>query len=70
MIDDENLKRQLRAAFPPTGASEPTRDLWPLIVNRSRAATGLSWLDVNLGIVVIITLLMFPDLLLLLTYSL
>jgi hypothetical protein len=70
MTDDDRLKRLLRSALPPVGAPGPARDLWPLIINRSRAPVGWSWLDVNMGIVVLIVLLMFPDLLWLLTYHL
>jgi len=39
--DEDRLKRLLRSPFPPGDASEPARDLWPLIKNRSHATTSL-----------------------------
>ena len=70
MIDDDRLKCLLRSAFPQMGASAPSRDLWPVIINRSHAPVRWSWLDINMGILVLIVLLIFPDLLWLLTYHL
>ena len=48
----------------------PSRDLWPLIVSRSEAPRGWSWLDLSLAAVVAIALLMYPGGLWLLAYHL
>jgi len=70
MTGDDGLERLLRAAFPRAADREPSRDLWPLVVNRVQARVGWSWLDVSLATVVTIALLMFPRWLFLLAYHL
>ncbi len=51
-------------------AAEDSRDLWPLIVERSQESVGWSWLDVGLVAIVAILLLMRPSWLWLLAYHL
>lgn len=70
MNDDERLGRLLRAAFPPPEAQEPGRDLWPLVLERSRASRGWSWMDLGLAAVMAAALLVNPRLFLMLVYHL
>jgi len=70
MTHDEPLERLLRSAHPPVPPLKPTRDLWPLIVNRSDASVRWSWLDMSVAAAVAIVLLMFPNWLWLLAYHL
>jgi hypothetical protein len=48
----------------------PSRDLWPAIVERSRAPAGWSWLDAGLAAIVALLLLLRPDWIWLLAYHL
>jgi len=70
MTNDERLERLLRSALPPTSGRGPSRDLWPLIVSRSRVPVAWSWFDFSLAAVIAIVLLLFPDWLWLLAYHL
>ena len=70
MTEDERLEQLLRSSLPPAATSGPSRDLWPLIVSRSRTPVGWSWLDISMAAVVAAALLMFPQWLLLLAYHL
>jgi len=70
MTEDDRFNHLFLSALPPAGPMAPSRDLWPLVVNRSQAPVKFSWLDVNVGIVVIGVLLMYPDFLWPLTYHL
>ena len=68
MIDDEGLQSLLRAALEREARRGPSRDLWPLIVERSRAPAGWSWLDLGIAALVAVALLMRPGLLWLLAF--
>jgi hypothetical protein len=70
MTDDERLERLLRSALRPVATPGPSRDLWPLVVERSRSPVAWSWLDVGLAVVVATVLLLFPNWLWLLAYHL
>jgi hypothetical protein len=70
MIEEDRLINLLRSAMPPSRDSEPSRDLWPLILSRGRIPASWSWVDINIGIIVIIVLLLFPNLFWLLAYHL
>ena len=70
MTEDERLEQRLRSSLPPAAASGPSRDLWPLIVSRSRTPAGWPRLDISMATVVVIVLVMFPDWLWLLVYHL
>ena len=70
MTDDDRLQHLLRSAFPPTADQEPSRDLWPLVVNQIHAPVRRSWFDISLAAVIAILLMMFPEWLLLLAYHL
>jgi len=70
MTDEERMRHLLRTAVQPTAVRGPSRDLWPLIVRRSEAPKGWSWLDVGLAAVMVIALLMRPRWLWLLAYHL
>ncbi len=70
MIDDDRLQHLLRSAFPPIADQEPSRDLWPLVVNQIRAPMKRLWLDISLAAVIAILLMMFPEWLSLLAYHL
>jgi hypothetical protein len=70
MTDDEHLHHALRAALERTTPGGPSRDLWPLIVQKSRTPSGWSWLDLALAAAVVALLLMRPQWLWLLAYHL
>jgi len=70
MTDEERLRHLLRTAVQRTAVPSPSRNLWPLIVSRSEAPRGWSWLDLSLAAVVAIALLMYPGRLWLLAYHL
>jgi hypothetical protein len=69
-MNDDELQRLLRAAVCPTTPRSPSRDLWPLILERGRAPAGWSWLDVGVATMVAILLLLRPSWILLLAYHL
>ena len=70
MTDDGRLEDLLRSALRrPTGRG-PSRDLWPLIVERSRAQAEWSWLDLAIAALVAVVLLMRPGWLWILAYHL
>jgi hypothetical protein len=69
MTDDE-LIRLLKAAVPPTSDQRPSRDLWPLVVDRVQAPAGGHWIDLGLAAGVILALLLFPEYVALLAYHL
>ena len=59
MIDDD-LRHVLKSALPPTVDQGPSRDLWPLVLDRLEARAGWSWLDISLAAAVTIVLIRFP----------
>ena len=70
MTDDERLEGLLRAALRRPAVRGPSRDLWPLIVKRSRAQAEWSWLDLGIAALVVVVLLTRPGWLWLLAYHL
>ena len=72
MTDHDHLEHLLRSALRPAlaPAPEPSRDLWPLVVDRIQAPPRWSWVDLGLAAVVTLALLMFPEWLLPLAYHL
>ena len=70
MTDDDRLHDFLRSALPPIADQDPSRDLWPLVVNRIHAPVRRSWFDIGLAAVIAIMLMMFPEWLSLLVYHL
>lgn len=70
MTDDRSVQSLLRSALPPPTTQMPSRDLWPLVVNRISAPVQWSWLDISLAVVVAIALFRFPEWLLPLAFHL
>ena len=70
MTDDDRLQHLLSSALPPVAGQGPSRDLWPLVVNRILAPVRPSWFDISLAAFVAILLMVFPEWLLLLAYHL
>ena len=71
MNQEERLTEMLRAALEPGPRRTPPRDLWPLIVERSRSSrNGWPWLDLAIAAAVVIVLVMHPGWLWLLAYHL
>lgn len=68
MTDDTKIVALLRSALPPVVTAEPSPDVWPRIVRRSRERQQWSWVDIGLAAAVAVALLMRPDLLMLLAY--
>jgi hypothetical protein len=54
--------------MPPVTTALPSRDLWPLVVQRREDGRRWSWLDVALALGVAAILVARPELLLLLAY--
>ena len=70
MTSDLNVQALCRSAFPPATTEMPSRDLWPLVVDRMSAPVRLSWLDIGVAAVVAIALSRFPEWLLPLAFHL
>jgi hypothetical protein len=70
MTDDRSVQSLLRSALPPATTQMPSRDLWPLLVNRITAPVQWSWLDIGVAAVVAILLFRFPEWLLPLAFHL
>lgn len=73
-MNDDRIKNLLRSAFPPATDDKPTRDVWPLIVERIQAPTEWSRVDICVAAGVLtgttIALVILPKALLLLIYHL
>ena len=70
-MTDEHLQRLLRSTLDPARGEQPSRDLWPLVVDRIEAPASWSTVDISLAVMLAIALVMFPrGLLLLLAYHL
>jgi hypothetical protein len=73
-MSEDRLKNLLHSAFPQPDSQNPSRDLWPSIVDHIQAPTAWSWLDMSVaaGVVagVAIVLVTLPKALLLLAYHL
>lgn len=73
-MSDDHLKNLLCSAFPELDPAKPSRDLWPLIVDRIQAPAAWSWIDISVaagvGVGVAVALVMLPKALLLLAYHL
>ena len=69
-MTEDRLQQMLKSALPPAIDREPSRDLWPLVLNRAEPRAGWSWLDVSLAAGVTLVLIMFPGWLSLLAYHL
>jgi len=62
--EDDKLRALLRAALPPVGDAEPSRDLWPQMLGRlDQRAPRVSWPDLVLAALALIWLLIFPEVL-------
>ncbi len=70
MNDQDRLANLLRSALPPTTTREPSRDLWPLVLERSQMRPVWSWLDLGLAAALALVFFAFPRLLLVLVYHL
>jgi hypothetical protein len=68
MTQDSHLHAALRSALPPVGTTGPSRDLWPRLVARSQASRTWPWIDIGLAAAAAVTLLLRPDLFVLLAY--
>jgi hypothetical protein len=69
-MTDQDLSRLLRTTSAPIAGEGPSRDLWPLVVDRIRARREFSRLDIGIAAVVTLLLLLFPKTALLLAYHL
>jgi hypothetical protein len=73
-MNDEHINKLLRSAFPRPASDKPTRDVWPLIVERIQAPTEWSRVDIWVAAAVLtgvtIALVILPKALLLLAYHL
>ena len=70
MSEPPGLDSLLREALPPVMPRGPSADLWPRVVDRLDARPPVSWVDLSLLALVVLTLLMFPEGLFLLAYHL
>jgi len=69
-MSEDRVKNLLHSAFPQPDSQNPSRDLWPSIVDHIQAPTAWSWLDMSVVAGVAIVLVTLPKALLLLAYHL
>ena len=69
-MTDEELRRLLKSAMPPTRDERPSRDLWPAVAGRVHERPPSSRLDIGIAIVTAIALGLFPRAALLIAYHL
>jgi hypothetical protein len=60
MTDEQELRMLLKAALPPVRQTPPSRDLWPLVVERTSAAPTWTPADVSAAAIIVGALLLFP----------
>jgi hypothetical protein len=67
MTEDQRLRQLLRDALPSPGeidaidVAQPSRDLWPAVVEWAGAREHVSAADMSVAAIVAIVLLMFPQ---------
>jgi hypothetical protein len=60
--DYESLRAALRSALPPVGDAEPSRDLWPRMLERlDRRSARVAWFDWALVALLSVWLVLFPN---------
>ena len=69
-MTNEDLRRVLKSAMPPTSDRRPSRDLWPAVAGRVHARPPSSRLDIGIAIVTFLMLCLFPRAALLIAYHL
>ena len=67
-MTEDSLPNLLRSAMPPVATAVPSRDLWPLVVQRSEDWRRWSWVDLALALGVAVALMARPELFVLLAY--
>jgi hypothetical protein len=60
MTDDQGLRMLLKTAMPPVRLGRPSRDLWPLVVERTSVAPRWTRADFSAAAIVVGALLLFP----------
>lgn len=58
--DDEMLRTFLKKALPPVRVERPSRDLWPVVVERTSAAPAWTPADLSAAAIIVGALLLFP----------
>jgi len=61
MTERDALERLLRGALAPLASPVPSRDLWPLVLNRPRRPGREVWIDAGIAATTAITLARFPE---------
>ena len=69
-MTDEELRRLLRSAVPPTREQRPSRDLWPAVAGRVHQRPPSSLLDIGIAVLTITALVLFPQAAWLIAYHL
>ena len=59
-MNDEELRRLLKSAVPPTRDHGPSRDLWPAVAGRVGERPPSSRLDIGIAILTVVALVLFP----------
>jgi hypothetical protein len=70
MITDDQLSQWLRSSVPAAAQRTPSRDLWPVVVQRAGTRERLSTADLSIAAIVVIALVMFPKWFWFLAYNL
>jgi len=60
MTDDQELRMLLKVALPPVRPDRPSRDLWPLVVERTSAVPTWTRVDLSAAAIIVGALLLFP----------
>jgi hypothetical protein len=61
MLNEQQLARALRVALQPAADSEPSRDLWPSIVERTNRSARWSIADWGAVALIAVGLIFFPE---------
>ena len=69
-MTDEELRRLLKSAVPPTRDQRPSHDLWPAVAGRVHQRPPSSRLDIGIAVLTIAALVLFPQAAWLIAYHL
>jgi hypothetical protein len=69
-MNDEELRRLLKSAVPPTRDQRPAHDLWPAVAARVHQRAPSSRVDIGIAIFTVAALCAFPKAALLIAYHL
>ena len=69
-MNDEELRRLLKSAVPPTRDQRPSHDLWPAVAGLVHERPPSSRVDIGIAVLTVVALCVFPKAALLIAYHL